>query len=97
MSGRYALSAFGDAVYYGNLNLGSTLFTPLLVNSYQKACGNNQLKITTTSLEVRRSADIRLTPRVFTVTAGYFILTTTSDGTLQRIGGAKGHKVPRFP
>ncbi|CAN5496253.1 hypothetical protein BH10PSE16_BH10PSE16_16370 [soil metagenome] len=40
MSGPYALSAFMDAVFYGNVNLGSTLFTPLLINSYQKAYGN---------------------------------------------------------
>jgi Prolyl oligopeptidase family len=40
MSGPYALAAFGDAVYYGNVNLGSTIFTPLLVNAYQKAYGN---------------------------------------------------------
>ncbi|MDB5744157.1 MAG: hypothetical protein JWR68_2472 [Polaromonas sp.] len=40
MSGPYALSALGDAVFYGNVNLGSTLFTPLLINSYQKAYGN---------------------------------------------------------
>ena len=30
MSGPYALSAFGDAIYYGNVNLGATLFTPML-------------------------------------------------------------------
>lgn len=40
MSGPYALSAFIDSVFYGNVNLGSTLFTPLLINSYQKAYGN---------------------------------------------------------
>ena len=40
MSGPYALAAFGDAVYYGNVILGSTLFFPLLINSYQKAYGN---------------------------------------------------------
>jgi len=40
MSGPYALGAFGDAVYYGNVNLGATLFTPLLSTSYQKAYGN---------------------------------------------------------
>ena len=40
MSGPYALAAFGDAVYYGNVNLGSTIFTPLLINAYQKAYGN---------------------------------------------------------
>ena len=40
LSGPYALAAFTDAVFYGNVNLGSTLFTPLLINSYQKAYGN---------------------------------------------------------
>lgn len=40
MSGPYALGAFGDAVYYGQVNLGATLFTPLLATSYQKAYGN---------------------------------------------------------
>lgn len=40
MSGPYALSAFGDAVYYGSVNLGSTIFTPMLLTSYQKAYGN---------------------------------------------------------
>jgi len=40
MSGPYALGAFGDAVYYGNVNLASTVFTPLLAASYQKAYGN---------------------------------------------------------
>jgi len=40
MSGPYALEAFGDAVFYGHVNLGSTLFTPLLTTTYQKAYGN---------------------------------------------------------
>src|SRR5574337_801139 len=40
MSGPYALGAFVDAVYYGNVNLASTVFTPLLATSYQKAYGN---------------------------------------------------------
>jgi predicted porin len=40
MSGPYALAAFGDAVYYGNVNLGSTIFTPLLINAFQNAYGN---------------------------------------------------------
>ncbi|GAP37410.1 alpha/beta hydrolase family protein [Piscinibacter sakaiensis] len=40
LSGPYALSAFGDAVYYGNVNLGATIFTPLLSTSFQKAYGN---------------------------------------------------------
>ena len=46
MSGPYALAAFSDAVYYGNVNLGSTLFSPLLVNSYQKAYGNLYSQLT---------------------------------------------------
>jgi hypothetical protein len=40
MSGPYALEAFGDAVFYGQVNIGSTVFTPLLVTSYQHAYGN---------------------------------------------------------
>ncbi len=41
MSGPYALGAFGDAVYYGNVNLGATVSRPsLLAASYQKAYGN---------------------------------------------------------
>ncbi|CDS49813.1 hypothetical protein [Polaromonas sp. CG9_12] len=39
MSGPYALAAYTDAIFYGNVPLGSTLFAPLLVNSYQKAYG----------------------------------------------------------
>ncbi len=40
MSGPYATGAFADAIFYGNVNLGSTVFLPLLINSYQKAYGN---------------------------------------------------------
>lgn len=40
LSGPYSLSAFGDAVYAGNINLGATIFTPLLVTSMQRAYGN---------------------------------------------------------
>ena len=40
MSGPYALEAFGDAVFFGAVNLGSTVFAPLLANSYQHAYGN---------------------------------------------------------
>ncbi len=39
-AGPYAMLAFGDAVFYGNVNLGSTVFTPLLATSYQKAYGD---------------------------------------------------------
>jgi acetyl esterase/lipase len=40
MSGPYALEAFGDAIFFGNVNLGSTVFAPLITTSYQHAYGN---------------------------------------------------------
>ena len=40
MSGPYAMGAFGDAIYYGNVDLGATVFAPMLAVSYQKAYGN---------------------------------------------------------
>src|SRR5258708_8407088 len=40
MSGPYALEAFGDAVFFGNVDLGSTIFTPLLTTSFQNSYGN---------------------------------------------------------
>jgi hypothetical protein len=40
MSGPYALEAFGDFVFFGGVNIGSTEFAPLLVNSYQNAYAN---------------------------------------------------------
>jgi hypothetical protein len=40
MSGPYALEAFGDALFFGSVDLGSTVFAPLLVSSYQHAYGN---------------------------------------------------------
>ena len=35
MSGPYALEAFGDAIMFGDVNIGSTVFAPLLTTSYQ--------------------------------------------------------------
>src|SRR5262249_38610216 len=40
MSGPYALEAFGDAVFFGNVDLGSTIFTPLLTTGFQRSYGN---------------------------------------------------------
>lgn len=40
LSGPYALAAFGDAEFFGNVSLGAPLFATLLVNSYQQAYGN---------------------------------------------------------
>ncbi len=40
MSGPYALEAFGDAIFYGQVNIGSTIFAPLMSTSYQHAYGN---------------------------------------------------------
>ncbi len=46
MSGPYAVVAYTDAIFYGNVGLGSTLFAPLLINSYQKAYGNIYSQLT---------------------------------------------------
>src|ERR1700722_19674831 len=46
MSGPYALEAFGDAVFYGSVNIGSTEFTPLITTSDQKAYGNIYTQLT---------------------------------------------------
>src|SRR5579859_417951 len=40
MSGPYAVEALFDAVFFGSVNLGSTVFTPLVTTSYQHAYGN---------------------------------------------------------
>jgi hypothetical protein len=40
MSGPYALEAFIDAVIFGNVNLDSTVFTPLLTTSWQHEYGD---------------------------------------------------------
>jgi acetyl esterase/lipase len=40
MSGPYALEAFGDAIFYGSVDIGSTVFAPLISTSYQHAYGN---------------------------------------------------------
>ena len=40
MSGPYALEAFSDAVFFGHVNLGSTIFTPMITTSYQRSYGN---------------------------------------------------------
>jgi hypothetical protein len=40
MSGPYALEAFGDVIFFGGVDLGSTVFAPLLGTSYQHAYGN---------------------------------------------------------
>ena len=38
MSGPYAMEAFGDAIFFGSVDIGSTVFAlPLLSTSYQKA------------------------------------------------------------
>jgi acetyl esterase/lipase len=40
MSGPYALEAFGDAIFFGSVNIGATIFSPLLSTSYQHAYGD---------------------------------------------------------
>jgi len=40
MSGPYALEAFGDAIFFGNVNIGSTEFGVLIPTSYQRSYKN---------------------------------------------------------
>jgi hypothetical protein len=40
MSGPYAMEAFGDIIMGGTVDVGATIFLPLLSTSYQKAYGN---------------------------------------------------------
>lgn len=40
MSGPYALTAFGDAVFSGRVNGGAPIFTTFLLTSYQRSFGN---------------------------------------------------------
>jgi hypothetical protein len=40
MSGPYALEAFGDAIFYGSVNLGSTVFGNMVATSYQHSYKN---------------------------------------------------------
>jgi acetyl esterase/lipase len=40
MSGPYALEAFGDAIFFGNVNIGSTVFADMVATSYQRSYAN---------------------------------------------------------
>ncbi|MGZ5781227.1 MAG: alpha/beta hydrolase family protein [Burkholderiaceae bacterium] len=40
LSGPYAMSLMGDAIFGGSPDLGGTVFLPLITNSWQKAYGN---------------------------------------------------------
>src|SRR6185312_5916697 len=40
MSGPYALEAFGDAIFFGKVDIGSTVFAALVTTSYQQSYGN---------------------------------------------------------
>jgi acetyl esterase/lipase len=40
LSGPYAITLLGDAIFGGSPNLGGTIFLPLITNSWQKAYGN---------------------------------------------------------
>jgi hypothetical protein len=39
LSGPFSTEAFGDAVIVGKINLGATVFLPLIINSYQNSYG----------------------------------------------------------
>jgi hypothetical protein len=49
MSGPYALEAFGDMIFFGGVNLGSTAFGPMIATSWQRQFGNIYTSPTDTS------------------------------------------------
>lgn len=57
-SGPYALAAFGDAIFAGNVNLGATAFAPLLARSLQNV--NNDIYDRPTDLFLPQFADSKL-------------------------------------
>lgn len=73
MSGPHALAKFGTTVYNGTVNGGATIFTPLLVDSYQNSYGNVYVK----------ASDIYQTP-YDTVAPG--LLPTTDAATVSAFG-----------
>lgn len=73
MSGPYALVAFGDAVFSGKVNLGSTVFAPMIAASYQRQFGNIYTSATDTT-------NIFAAPYAATIDA--LLPSTTPLGTL---------------
>jgi predicted esterase len=57
MSGPYALEAFGDAIFFGSVDIGSTVFADMLTTSYQKAYGN-LYSATTDAFDPTYAADV---------------------------------------
>ncbi|WP_350558904.1 dienelactone hydrolase family protein [Psychrobacter sp. CAL346-MNA-CIBAN-0220] len=57
-SGPYALAAFGDAIFAGNVNIGATAFAPMLAISLQKV--NNDIYRNPTDLFSPQYANTRL-------------------------------------
>jgi predicted dienelactone hydrolase len=53
MSGPYALEAFGDAIFYGNVDLGSTVFAAMVTTSYQHSYNGNLYHATTDIFEAQ--------------------------------------------
>jgi len=76
----YALAAFFDAVFYGDVNLGSTEFTPLITTSYQKAYGNIYRRPPTFTSRLTQPASTTLLP------------STTPIDTLFEDGKAAGNR-----
>ena len=80
MSGPYALEAFGDAIITGHVNIGSTIFVPMIVTSYQQAYGN----IFSTLTDVYDQS-YAANP-AFSATSGNVLPSTTPIATLYQTG-----------
>ncbi len=93
MSGPYALETFGDLLVFGYVNLGSTVFAPLLTTSYQHAYGNIYAATTDiysptyaagidTLLPSKNSIDYIFSNNLLPLTAAFNIVTPTVASSL---------------
>jgi acetyl esterase/lipase len=100
MSGPYALEAFADAIFYGNVDLGSTEFAPLLVTSYQHSYGNIYAQTTDIYTSTYATGIDTLMPsQSFSamVSAGKLPLTALFSLTAPTTGGANPTLDAMFP
>jgi Prolyl oligopeptidase family len=93
MSGPYALEALFDAVITGHVNLGSTLFSPLVTTSYQRAYGNvyttpSDFYSATYATGIDTLMPTTVTPYTALFTQGLLPLTALFDSTTPVVPGS---------
>ena len=83
MSGPYALEAFGDAIFFGNVNLGSTVFSPLITTSYQHAYCNIYTSTTDVYSSTYASGIDTLLPSATPINTLFAQTAAAADGALR--------------